>query len=259
MISRLTCVVRSSGSSSTASTTASHQASSWSVSSRRSTSPSSVAMMFASTPKVSRILADASRAHGAVTRAPHGACTTIRQSPISSRKRSTSTRRSVGSTPVAPSCSLRYAMRFSRANVSRSVSASRRAGDWASASRRNAPIAAPISAERPCASACQKGSLPGRPGAGVTRTRSKVISSIRHDEAPREMTSPTRDSYTISSSSSPTRPSLVPAMNTGNRPRSGIVPPEITAVRWAPARAVRRSAVRSQTRRGRNCAKSSDG
>ena len=43
------------------------------------------------------------------------------------------------------------------------------------------------------------------PGAGLTSTRSWVMSSIRQLDAPSANTSPTRDSYTISSSSSPTR------------------------------------------------------
>ena len=45
----------------------------------------------------------------------------------------------------------------------------------------------------------------GAAGAGDTRTRSWVISSMRHVDAPRTKVSPTRDSKTISSSSSPTR------------------------------------------------------
>ncbi len=48
-------------------------------------------------------------------------------------------------------------------------------------------------------------------------------------------------------------------MNTPNRPRSGIVPPEVTASRCAPGRPVIRPFTRSQTMRGRNSANSSDG
>jgi hypothetical protein len=47
---------------------------------------------------------------------------------------------------------------------------------------------------RPSASPFQNGSRPGTPGAGVTRTRSWVMSSIRQLVAPRAKTSPTRDS-----------------------------------------------------------------
>ena len=104
----------------------------------------------------------------------------------------------------------------------------------------------------------QNGSLPGTPGAGETSTRSRVICSIRHELAPSWNTSPWRASYTISSSSSPTRapPS---AMNTPYRPRSGMVPPLITASRLAPSRAVITPAVRSQMMRGRSSANSSEG
>ena len=56
------------------------------------------------------------------------------------------------------------------------------------------PMAAPSSAGRPSWSPFQNGSRPGWPGAGDTRTRSWVMSSIRHDVAPSAKTSPTRDS-----------------------------------------------------------------
>ena len=42
-------------------------------------------------------------------------------------------------------------------------------------------MARPSSAGRPGVSPCQNGSLPGWPGAGVTSTRSGVMSSIRHE------------------------------------------------------------------------------
>ncbi|BBJ40525.1 hypothetical protein SSPO_032430 [Streptomyces antimycoticus] len=47
---------------------------------------------------------------------------------------------------------------------------------------------------RPSWSPFQKGSRPGTPGAGETRTRSRVMSSIRQEVVPRVNTSPTRDS-----------------------------------------------------------------
>ena len=83
--------------------------------------------------------------------------------------------------------------------------------------------------------------LPGSPGAGETRTRSCVISSIRHDEAPSTKVSPGRLSNTISSSNSPTRaaPGPAPRRKTPNRPRSGMVPPLAIATRLAPSRATR--------------------
>ena len=45
-------------------------------------------------------------------------------------------------------------------------------------------MARPSSAGRPTPSPCQNGIFPGWPGAGVTTTRSRVISSMRHVAAP---------------------------------------------------------------------------
>ena len=50
-----------------------------------------------------------------------------------------------------------------------------------------------------------------------------------------------------------------PARKTPYRPRSGIVPPLVTARRCAPRRPTRVPATRSQVIRGRSSAKSSDG
>ena len=100
----------------------------------------------------------------------------------------------------------------------------------------NRPIARPSSTGRPGPGAFQNGSLPCSPGAG--RHDHLVAGDVLDPpgaDAPSSITSPLRDSYTHSSSSSPTRdPSVV---NTPNRPRSGIVPPEVTASRAAPSRA----------------------
>ena len=127
-------------------------------------------------------------------------------------------------------------------------------------------MAAPSSAGRPGASPCQNGSRPGCPGAGETSTWSAVMSSIRQELAPSTNTSPTRDSYTISSSSSPTRRECrpdrsrsPPARKTPNRPRSGMVPALPTATRWPPGRPRSMPVVRSQTSRGRSPPKSSLG
>ena len=54
--------------------------------------------------------------------------------------------------------------------------------------RENSPIAAPSSYGRPTPSPFQNGTDPGTPGAGETSTRSRVISSIRHDDAPSMIT-----------------------------------------------------------------------
>ena len=51
-------------------------------------------------------------------------------------------------------------------------------------SRDAAPIASPSSCGLPTPSPFQNGTAPGTPGAGETRTRSRVISSIRQVDAP---------------------------------------------------------------------------
>jgi hypothetical protein len=61
-------------------------------------------------------------------------------------------------------------------------------------SREKRPIASPNSYGRPMPSPFQNGIAPGTPGAGETSTRSRVISSIRHDEAPSMITWPARAS-----------------------------------------------------------------
>ena len=82
-------------------------------------------------------------------------------------------------------------MRFRSARSSRSGTFGSRA---ASSSRANLPIASPSSYGRPMPSPFQNGTAPGTPGAGETSTRSRVISSIRHDDAPSTITWPARAS-----------------------------------------------------------------
>ena len=73
--------------------------------------------------------------------------------------------------------------------------------------------------------------------------------------------SPTRDSYTISSSSSPTRRGPAPEPSSGSTtvymPRSGMVPPLVTAKRCAPGRAEISPASSLYCSGGRNAEKSS--
>lgn len=237
-----------------------------SASGSRSTMPSSACITWASMPYRSASRAPSASAHGACTCAPNGEWMTTRQSPSSSRNRSTRIVRSSGTWPQASRCSDRYARTLSAAQASRPAAISRSrasSAPRAPSSLRNAPTARPSSSGRPSWSPFQNGSRPGTPGAGVTSTRSRVMSTIRQDVVPSVKTSPTRDSYTISSSSSPTRPppffGSAPARNTPNRPRSGIVPPEVTASRCAPGRPVTVPATRSQTTRGRSSANASDG
>ncbi len=233
-----------------------------SASGRWSAIPSSDQMDCTSRPSESRRREVSARPQGAWTRAPNGVRMQTRQSPISSRKRSTTTARSEGTTRVAASCSRRKVTRLAAARRSRRCSAVRRSrarsSESETSSRDVRPIASPSSYGLPTPSPFQNGTAPGTPGAGETRTRSRVISSIRQLEAPSRMTWPARASYTISSSSSPTRPP--PSTRwTPKRPRSGIVPAFCTASRCAPSRARTRPPVRSQTIRGRSSANSSDG
>ncbi len=132
-----------------------------------------------------------------------------RQSPTSSRNRSTTTVRSSGTAPVAAAWSARYARRLRAArssNPAPSMSRRSAASGWAARSSRvSRPNARPSSGGRESESPCQKAILPGCPGAGTTRTCDGVISTIFQLEAPSTNVSPGRLSNTISSSSSPTR------------------------------------------------------
>ena len=233
-----------------------------SASGRWNAIPSSDQIDCTSTPSESRSRAPTAIAHGACTRAPNGVRMQMRQSPISSRNRSTTIARSDGTTPVARCCSCRNVSRLRAANASSPTSSTSRCDAFCSdsdvSSREKRPIASPSSYGRPIPSPFQNGTEPGTPGAGETSTRSRVISSIRHDDAPSMITWPARDSYTISSSSSPTRPPPS-TMKTPKRPRSGIVPAFVTASRRAPCRPRTTPPVRSQTMRGRSSANSSDG
>ena len=174
-----------------------------------------------------RSLAPIASAHGAWTFPPKGLRRHTRQSPISSRYRSTTIVRSSGTAPVASAWSPRYRRRFAAARASRSCFS--RSSRMASSSGRlrtfrvSAPMARPNSSVRPARSPRQKGIFPGTPGAGLTITRSCVISSTRHELAPSRNVSPTRVSKTISSSSSPIRPRApsAPRRYTPYNPRSG--------------------------------------
>ena len=161
-----------------------------SPSGRRNTIPSSPATAWASMPVRSAMRAPIASAHGALTPRPNGECNTMRQSPSSSLNRSITNVESSGIEPVASYCSCKKARRLSFAHASVWLISS----GFACASRRNAPIAWPNSYGLPAASPDQNGKRPVCPGAGVTITWSRVMSSIRHEDAPRVNTSPTRDS-----------------------------------------------------------------
>ena len=99
-----------------------------SASGSRTTMPSSVYIVWTSRPSRSRTRASMAWAHGAWTCAPNGEWMHTRQSPSSSRKRSTTMVRSSGSTPVASRCSSRYRMRFRAASSSSPAAAQPAAG-----------------------------------------------------------------------------------------------------------------------------------
>jgi hypothetical protein len=127
--------------------------------------PSSVCSACTSIPPYrSRSLAAMASAHGACTRSPYGLCRTTRQSPSSSRNRSTTSVRSSGTYPVAARWSARYRSRFRAASSSSPACSSFRVASGSVApasSRQAAPMARPSSAGRPGVSPCQNGSRPG--------------------------------------------------------------------------------------------------
>ena len=90
-----------------------------SASGRWSAIPSSDQIDCASSPSESRSRAVSAIPQGACTRPPNGVRMQTRQSPISSRKRSTTIARSEGTTPVAAACSRRKVSRFCAARGSR--------------------------------------------------------------------------------------------------------------------------------------------
>ena len=108
--------------------------------------PSSDQSDCASRPSASRSRIPIAIAHGACTRAPNGVRRQTRQSPISSRKRSTTTVRSDGTAPVAFCWSFRNVSRFCAACsssecslVSRSIAFCLGQGDQLSGSLADLP------------------------------------------------------------------------------------------------------------------------
>ena len=84
--------------------------------------------------------------------------------------------------------------RARRASGRRSGAPAPSSSESATSSRDALPIAAPSSYGRPTPSPFQNGTAPGTPGAGETSTRSRVISSIRHVDAPSRNVWPARAS-----------------------------------------------------------------
>ena len=123
-------------------------------------------------------------AHGACTRAPYGECTTTRQSPSSSRNRSTTSVVSDGTSPVA----VALLGQVGEQVVGRPRRPGRRPRRARGRRRRPArPARGPRRPSRGRARRAGRGRRPSRtaagrarPGAGVTSTRSGVMSSMRH-------------------------------------------------------------------------------
>ena len=199
---------------------------------------------------------------GACTRWPNGDRMQMRQSPSSSRNRSTTIVRSSGTAPVASRWSSRYLTRFSAASSSSPTSSRRRSasrpGAPVASSRVNAPRARPSSSGRPGLSPFQNGILPGSPGAGATTTRSRVMSSIRQVLAPSTNISPAPalvDHLLVELADTASRRGGTRRRGRG-RDRASVGDGETAARPRARARCRR---CRSQTRRGRSSANSSDG
>ena len=190
-------------------------------------------------------------AHGACTCAPYGLCSTSRQSPELVAEPLHHQRAVVGQVagglPLARSGS--GSGSAPPARPVRPYAAARRPPPGPPRRVRGRTRRAPGPAPRggPACPRARTAACPAGPGAGETSTWSAVMSSIRQELAPSTNTSPTRDSYTISSSSSPTRcefrpcRAAAPARNTPNRPRSGMVPPLVTASRWRARPAAQRA------------------
>ena len=157
--------------------------------------PSSDQMASDSSPNWSRMRADSASPQAACTRPPKGESTHSRQSPISSRKRSITIVRSLGHDARGLALLAQVGDQVGGGALVQVVL--RRSAPPARGpppQRENSPIALPSSAGRPTPSPFQKGRAPGAPGAGVTITRSRVISSIRQVEAPSRKVWPGRAS-----------------------------------------------------------------
>ena len=173
--------VTSSSTSSGSGSSASRSGSS-STSAKRSTMPSSVYITCTSKPlRDRRGCCCSAIAQGACTRAPNGVRMQTRQSPSSSRKRSTVIARSVGRLPVCAFLlgdvgrrDCRAANASSGVCCSQPVDAPRRSPSRAELAHEGAERAPEL--DRPArAVAAPERQPPGSPGAGETITRSRVI------------------------------------------------------------------------------------
>ena len=148
--------------------------------------PSSDQIASDSSPYSSRMRADSARPQAAWTRPPYGEST--HSAPVADLvAEALEHDRAVAGHDARRRLLLAQERRAGcvrRALVEVVARARASAASCSTAQRENAPIASPSSRGRPDAVALPERHRAGRPGAGVTITRSRVISSIRQVEAP---------------------------------------------------------------------------
>ena len=171
--------------------------------------PSSVAAACSSKSKARQICLRSAIPHARVIPAPKGACTTICIPPDSSKNRSTTTRRFVGTAPSTRSPSAMYSTACSAASCGAPHSSTSHATPSpvscrAASSSRSADTSSESSPVRPGASPSQNGSVGLLPCASSTRTRPLSTRRIFHGVFPSRKTSPATLSTAKSSCTVPT-------------------------------------------------------
>ena len=176
-----------------------------------------------------------------LVRAPNGACRTSCIPPASSKNRSATSVRCVGTTPRTARVAARYSTTCRAPAAGTAHSASSQAAAAAgsasrgSSSSRRRETSADSSRLRPGASAIQNGIPGASPWASSTRTDPASIRRMRQEVLPRRNTSPATDSTAKSSSTCPTG-SPSGSATTVYCEVSGIAPPPVSAAIRAPRR-----------------------
>jgi hypothetical protein len=246
---------------SSGSITSASSGSSSAASGRRITMPSSPHIVSTGRSKRSSSRRSIAIAHGACTGVPNGLRMHTRQSPISSRKRSTTTVRSSGTAPVASACSSRYCTRLAgRERVERVVIAQpgrarrRATGHGSRARTRRAP--GPSSSGRPDGRRARTASCPAARCRGDGDPLERDVLDAPRGRAEQErLAGPALVDHLLVELA---HPGAV-GQEHAEQPRSGMVPPLVTASRFAPSRARTTSLTRSHTTRGRSSENSSLG
>ena len=219
---------------------------------RRRTMPSSPHMLSTGMSKRSISRRSMAIAHGACTGVPNGERMHTRQSPISSRNRSTTTVRSSGTTPVACACSSRYSGASVRGErVERVVLGE----PCQRVARRHAPHLTLERTERSpeLQRAPRPVAVPERHLPRLARRRrdrdpleGDVLDAPRARPEQERLAGAALVDHLLVELADP-QPS---GRNTPNGPRSGMVPPLVTASRFEPSRARSVPATRSHTTHG---------